>query len=135
MAVASRWPWRLKPAAAIRRATSASVKYSRLRVSALRRRRGGFRRTTVPFTVLGATSARGDFPMCFQPWLQWTVPNMSAHGTLRKERNTRFYGQNWDFGRTGQQARDAESTEISVGGHNRRHRKQWQQEALGSKIL
>jgi hypothetical protein len=34
--VASRWAWRLKPAAVISRATSASVRYSRARVSALR---------------------------------------------------------------------------------------------------
>ena len=61
--------------------------------SALRLRRGGCRRSaTVPITVVGATSVRCGFVMIFQASPRATVPNMSAHGTLYKAKNTDFTG-------------------------------------------
>jgi hypothetical protein len=53
--VASQWPHRLALAASWRRATSASVRYSRVRTSTFLGRRGV---VTVRFSVLGATSLR-----------------------------------------------------------------------------
>ena len=50
----SRWPQRFLIAAFIRRSTSASVRYSRVRRSAFGRRRG----LTVRFTVAGETGLR-----------------------------------------------------------------------------
>ena len=47
--MASRWPLRFSPAAEISRLTSASVRYSRERTSALRRRFGGPALSTVPY--------------------------------------------------------------------------------------
>ena len=59
--MASRWPQRLPLAAFISRSTSASVRYSRVRRSAL----GGRLGMTVRFTVVGVTSFRCDFAMVF----------------------------------------------------------------------
>src|ERR1035437_5329978 len=58
--VASRWPYRLPLAASIRLSTSASVRYSRVRNSALGLRTG---MATVRFTATGATSFRCDLAM------------------------------------------------------------------------
>src|SRR5450759_3375121 len=59
--VASLWPHRLPLAAVSRRSTSVSVRYSRVRRSALGARLG----VTVRFTVAGVTSLRCDLAMCF----------------------------------------------------------------------
>jgi hypothetical protein len=67
--VASRWPQRLPFAASVRRATSASVRYSRLRRLALERRLG----VTVRFLVVGATSLRCDLAMTFNALEVMTV--------------------------------------------------------------
>src|SRR5277367_4612798 len=58
--VASRWPYRLPLAASVRLSTSASVRYSRVRNSALGLRTGI---ATVRFSVTGATSFRCDLAM------------------------------------------------------------------------
>src|ERR1019366_3676528 len=59
--VASLWPHRLPLAAVSRRSTSVSVRYSRVRRSALGARLG----VTVRFTVAGVTSLRCDLAMGF----------------------------------------------------------------------
>src|ERR1035437_5232841 len=59
--VASRWPQRLPLAASISRSTSASVRYSRVRRSALGVRLG----VTVRFLMAGVTSLRCDLAMGF----------------------------------------------------------------------
>src|SRR5450759_3350500 len=59
--VASLWPHRLPLAAVSRRSTSVSVRYSRVRRSALGARLG----VTVRFTVAGLTNLRCDLAMCF----------------------------------------------------------------------
>jgi len=59
--VASRWPWRLLAAAFMSRSTSASVRYSRVRRSPLRRRLG----VTVRFLMAGETSLRCDLAIGF----------------------------------------------------------------------
>jgi hypothetical protein len=59
--VLSRWPQRLRFAASVSWPTSASVRCSRLRISALGRRFG----VTVRFSVVGATSVRCDLAMTF----------------------------------------------------------------------
>src|ERR1039458_2374040 len=59
--VASLWPQRLPLAASISRSTSASVRYSRVRRSALGPRLG----VTVRFMVAGFTSLRCDLAMDF----------------------------------------------------------------------
>src|ERR1022692_3864982 len=85
--VASRWPQRLPLAAAISRSTSASVRYSRVRRSALGRRLG----VTVRFTVAGLTSLRCDLAMQSALPSRLTVRTMlllahSPHNvTLRNE--------------------------------------------------
>ena len=64
-------PWR----PSISRSTSASVRYSRVRSSALGRRVG----VTVRFSVAGVTSLRCDFAMVFQPPLR---SNCSYNGPI-----------------------------------------------------
>src|ERR1039458_2624755 len=59
--VASLWPHRLPFTAVIKRSTSVSVRYSRVRRSALGARLG----VTVRFTVAGVTSLRCDLAMGF----------------------------------------------------------------------
>src|ERR1019366_739511 len=59
--VASLWPHRLPLAAVSKRSTSVSVRYSRVRRSALGARLG----VTVRFTVAGVTSLRCDLAMGF----------------------------------------------------------------------
>src|SRR5664280_2719231 len=59
--VASLWPHRLPFAAVSKRSTSVSVRYSRVRRSALGPRLG----VTVRFTVAGVTSLRCDLAMGF----------------------------------------------------------------------
>ena len=59
--MASLWPQRLPFAAVSKRSTSASVRYSRVRRSALGTRLG----VTVRFTVAGVTSLRCDLAMGF----------------------------------------------------------------------
>ena len=81
--MASRWPLRFSPAAEISRLTSASVRYSRERTSALRRRFGGPALSTVPLTVVGATSARCDFSMVFQAFSLRL--SLWVYGTLQGE--------------------------------------------------
>jgi hypothetical protein len=61
--VPSRWDHLLALVALSIRSTSASVRYSRVRRSMLGRRVG----RTVRFTVVGDTSLRCDFAMCFAP--------------------------------------------------------------------
>jgi hypothetical protein len=61
LVLASLWPHRFLLAAAISRSTSASVRYSRVRRSALGARLG----VTVRFTVAGVTSLRCDLAMGF----------------------------------------------------------------------
>src|SRR5262245_1381801 len=107
--VGSRWPWRFLLAAAIRRVTSASVRYPRARVSALRLRRGGFGRSlTVPITVGGATSVKCGFVIIFRGFPRGTVPNI--HGTLHKAGNADFINTTSirRDGKIGSHARDAE---------------------------
>ena len=50
------------------------------------------RRSTVPITVAGATSARCGFVMTFQAFPRATVPILNSHGTLRKARNADLMG-------------------------------------------
>src|ERR1035437_441998 len=68
--VASRCPYRLSLAAFVRRSTSASVRYSRVRHSAFGRRRGV---TTVRISVVGATSLRCDLAIEIKPPHHLTV--------------------------------------------------------------
>src|SRR5277367_4725321 len=68
--VASRWPYRLPLAASVRLSTSASVRYSRVRNSALGLRTG---MATVRFSVTGATSFRCDLATVFRAPLASTV--------------------------------------------------------------
>ena len=60
--MASRWPCRLSLATFISLSISASVRYSRLRKSALGLRPGA----TVRFTVFGVTNLRCDFATTFK---------------------------------------------------------------------
>ena len=76
--MASRWPHRFFLAAVISRSTSASVRYSRVRRSAL----GGRVGVTVRFTVAGVTSLRCDFAMALRP----PRPNDCSY-------NDSFFGQ------------------------------------------
>src|SRR5258707_10627599 len=115
--VASRWPLRFSPAAEISRLTSASVRYSRERTSALRRRFGGPALSTVPLTVVGATSARCDFSMVFRPFLCNCPYNGPLRDTMQGKKR-RFNRHNCSFrrgGRASQHARDAELASIFYG--------------------
>ena len=127
--VASRWPWRFSPAAVIRRATSPSVRYSRARTSALRLRRGGRRRSsTVPITVVGATSARCGFCHGFSGLSSCDCPKYELSWDTAQGEKRRFYGHNCDFGRggrTGQHARDAELAGIFCRRAQPTHAQQW----------
>ena len=71
----SRWPWRLSLAAFMSFSTSASVRYSRVRMSPL----GGRLGVTVRFTVAGVTSLRRDFAIVFALRAETTVGTTSDH--------------------------------------------------------
>src|SRR3974377_2149538 len=79
--VASRWLQRLALAGSVRRATSASVRYSPVRRSAFGRRGG----RTVRFSVAGATSLRCDFIMIIRLLDISTVRKTVQKGTVVKE--------------------------------------------------
>ena len=71
---------------------------------------GGPASSTVPITVVGATSARCDFSMVFQAFHCDCPLNRRLWDTAQGEKR-RLYGHNCDLGRcgrTGQHARDAE---------------------------
>src|ERR1017187_6752445 len=70
--VAFLWPHRLPFAAVSKRSTSVSVRYSRVRRSALGARLG----VTVRFTVAGVTSLRCDLAMWFNLPVLTTVRTM-----------------------------------------------------------
>src|ERR1035437_9358292 len=79
--VASRCPYRLSLAAFVRRSTSASVRYSRVRHSAFGRRRGV---TTVRISVVGATSLRCDLAIEIKPPHHLTVRRIALLRTVFK---------------------------------------------------
>src|SRR6516225_3548727 len=76
--VASRCPQRLRLAAFIRRSTSASVRYSRVRRSPLGSRVG----LTVRLTVAGVTSFRCDLAIRFLLLGSWTVRILTPYRTV-----------------------------------------------------
>ena len=122
--VASRWPLRFSPAAEISRLTSASVRYSRERTSALRRRFGGPALSTVPLTVVGATSARCDFSMVFQAFLCDCPINKPSWDTAQGKETPILWAQ-LRFRAAAEPTSTQETLNwraVSVGGHNRRHR-------------
>jgi hypothetical protein len=69
---ASLCPQRLPEAALVSRATSASIKYSRVLIAELGRRTG-----TVRFTVVGAANLKRDFAIAFRSSLRACSNNSS----------------------------------------------------------
>src|SRR5664280_2274388 len=80
--VASLWPHRLPFAAVSKRSTSASVRYARVRRSALGTRLG----VTVRFTVAGVTSLRCDLAMGFALPVLTTVRTTALLRTVASNR-------------------------------------------------
>ena len=60
--------------------------------------RGGPALSTVPITVVGATSARCGFPMVFQAFPRATVPKYGPSWDTAQGEKRRFYGHNCDLG-------------------------------------
>ena len=127
--VASRWPWRFSPAAAIRRPTSASVRYSRARTLgiALAARRA---RTIRNCPNNGCRRHQREMRFChdFSGLSTCYCPNYELSRDTAQGEKRRFYGHNCDSepgGRTDRGARTLRWRAFSAGGARPTPPQQW----------